>query len=387
MLLFGFMTICFMGPSGCESCLLRLGAPPAVAQLLDELAEIFFAVPHITESGGTARPRFTGTDGSQTGIASFAGNFTGITEPSGSYFAMARMPDCSLALLTGTATNSGSSGMATGTSATTNYERVLHQLAGLTTTPDAYAKGCKDPTIGISTRIGVMLERQASGPLVMATVQGYQGNNAVFILSAKSDFSTGGFTPQPGTTAASAIATADLNGDSNGDLVVVNDYNAASSYVSVLISNGDGTFKTPVNYPTAGNMSVAAVIDDVNGDGKLDIVSVSDTQQISVLLGNGDGTFQAAQSFAAPALPGQSSAMNTPILGLITADVNGDGKKDLVCSNGRCCWARGMERLRRWRRRRFRIRQRVPEALGRNWRRATLIMMARRTWWRIPARR
>jgi len=61
---------------------------------------------------------------------------------------------------------------------------------------------------------------------------------------------------------------------------------------------------------------------------------MSDTQQISVLLGNGNGTFQAARSFAAPVLPGYTSNAQTPILGMITADVNGDGNKDLVCGNG-----------------------------------------------------
>lgn len=332
--LFGCMTVGFMGIGPCEGCLLNEGIPEPLAFFLAVLVDSFLAL-NVTHGGsGTATPRFTGTDGSQTGVASFAGNFTGITPPSGSYFAMVRMPDCSLGLVAANASNNGTSGTVTGTSVISNYERTLHQLAGLTTTPDVYPKGCVDPKLGISTRIGVALQRQKSGPIVMATVQGYQSNNAIFVLNNKTDFSTGSFTPQPGTAAASAIATADLNGDGNGDLVAVNDYNAASSYVSVLINNGDGTFKTPVNYPTAGNMSVAAVIDDVNGDGKLDIVSVSDDQHISVLLGNGDGSFQAAQSFAAPALPSYAGAMNTPILGLITADVNGDGKKDIVCSNG-----------------------------------------------------
>ena len=164
------------------------------------------------------------------------------------------------------------------------------------------------------------VERQKSGPLVMATVQVYQGQQRDLHPEQQDGFSsTGAFTPLAGTAAATAIATADLNGDGNGDLVAVNDYNAASSYVSRADQQwGWDVFISPVPaMRRRGNASVAAVIDDVNGDGKLDIVSVSDTQQISVLLGNGDGTFQAAQSFAAPALPGQSSAMNTPIAGLI----------------------------------------------------------------------
>ncbi len=80
---------------------------------------------------------------------------------------------------------------------------------------------------------------------------------------------------------------------------------------------------------------MAAAIADVNGDGIPDIVAVSGDQQISVLLGNGNGTFQEpALSFAAPALPGYSSAASTPIKDLILAKVNSDGNEDIICSNG-----------------------------------------------------
>jgi hypothetical protein len=274
---------------------------------------------------------FTGSDGSQTGTASFLGNFTAIAQPSGNYFFMLRMTDCSLFQFAGSSALTGSFNIG---SYASNYEHVLHQLASLKTTDDVYPQGCVESSTGMSSRVGVALARNASGAVVFATAEGNGNNNAVFILSISADLSTTTFTSIASLTAASGLSTADLNGDGNGDLVVVNDYNATSAYVSVALGNGDGTFQTPVNYPIAGNMSVAAVIEDVNNDGKLDIVAVSDTQQISVLLGNGDGTFQAAQSFAAPALPGYTSNTYTPILGLITADVNGDGKKDIICSDG-----------------------------------------------------
>jgi hypothetical protein len=167
----------------------------------------------------------------------------------------------------------------------------------------------------------------------MATAQANGNNNGVFTLTTPSTLTGAAFSPLAGLTAASALATSDLNGDGNGDLVVVNSYNASSAYISVALGNADGTFVTSVDYAIAGNHSVAAVIDDVNGDGKLDILAASDDQHISVLIGKGDGTFSAAQSFSAP-LNGSTSAFATPILGMITADVNKDGKKDIVCSNG-----------------------------------------------------
>ena len=44
---------------------------------------------------------------------------------------------------------------------------------------------------------------------------------------------------------------------------------------------------------------------------------------VSVLLGNGNGTFQTQQTFAVPVYP----------TSVAVADVNGDGKPDLVVTN------------------------------------------------------
>jgi hypothetical protein len=319
--LFACMSVGLMGNNSCQSCtdgLRELGVPAIITDTIDS---VYRNLTGAFARGGTAKPRFVGTDGSQTGTAGFAGNFTAITQNPGTYFFMLRMPDCSLAQVVATSTLNG---QATATGQTLNYELLLHQAAGLTSTPPVYSKGCAESSTGISSRIGMAVPRNTGSLMVLAMAAGNGNNNAVFIASTNADLKSTNFTPIASMTAASALATADLNGDGNGDLVVVNGYNATSAYVSVMLGNGDGTFQTAVNYPIAGNLSEAAVIDDVNGDGKLDIVAVSDTQQISILLGKGDGTFQAATSFAAPTLPGQTSAAATPILGLITADVNGE---------------------------------------------------------------
>jgi hypothetical protein len=332
-LLFGCMSVVLMGTSQCRSCndaIIAHGVSPFMEAILDifsDYGEDAVTSP-VRAYTASPKPRFTGSDGSQTGTASFLGNFTAITEPSQTYFMMLRNTDCSLVQFVGSSSLSGSANVA---SYTTNYERTLHQLASLTTTPDVYARGCVNSSPSLSSRIAVALAKKANGTMVFANV----ATDGLYSLSLSADLSTIKFNALGGLPYAFALATADVNGDGYGDLVVVNGFGTASPNLSVLLGNGDGTFQNPVTYNIAGNQyAVAATIEDVNGDGKPDIVAVSDDQHISVLLGNGNGTFQSAMSFAAPALPGFTSSAYTPILGLIAADLNGDGKMDVVCSNG-----------------------------------------------------
>ena len=76
---------------------------------------------------------------------------------------------------------------------------------------------------------------------------------------------------------------------------------------------------------------------DVNSDGKLDVVVANyapfgDTGGVGVLLGNGNGTFQPVAIFGS----GQARATSVAV-----ADVNRDGKADLIvaylCVHSRTC--------------------------------------------------
>jgi hypothetical protein len=63
---------------------------------------------------------------------------------------------------------------------------------------------------------------------------------------------------------------------------------------------------------------------DVNGDGRPDLVVANKySGSVSVLLGNGNGTFQAAQNFS----------VGTGPVAVAVADVNGDGHPDLITAN------------------------------------------------------
>lgn len=277
------------------------------------------------------QPLVTGTNGTQTGTASFLGNFTTISAPSGA-LSVFRKSNCSLSLATGTyATEPSFTYMQTELAA--NYERTLHSEAELTTTPDVFANGCAiQPTLGFASQPGIFVGTTKTGSNVFAGIGLIYPAfvEGVYILSGTSTFALSSFQD----SSVGNLTAADLNKDGIGDLVILDSAVATTARVTVMLGNSDGTFQNGAIYPIAGNYSVAAVIDDVNGDGVPDIVAVSGDQQISVLLGNGDGTFQAAQSFAAPALPGYTSAASTPIVNLITADLRNNGKKDVISSNG-----------------------------------------------------
>ena len=283
--------------------------------------------------GALADPLLTGSDGSQTGIAKFQGNLTAISAPSGQALVLAREPDCSLSLFTGAIS---SSPHFTSTGFFADYERTLHTNAGLTSTPDTFSAGCGSAATGLGSRRGVYVGQTTTGLLVFASVyyNPMLGTNALLISSGITNFVWTSYS----FSAAGAVTTADLNGDGNGDLVIVNGNSGGtpSSQIFVLLGNSDGTFQTAVPYNVPGNASLSTVIDDVNGDGKLDIVSSSDNGQISVFTGKGDGSFNSVQSFAAPTpvYPGSTATPSTAITNLVTANLRGGGKKDIIASNG-----------------------------------------------------
>jgi hypothetical protein len=292
--------------------------------------------PHVkAHQGALAKPLLTGSDGSQTGIAKFQGNLTAITAPSGQALVLSREPDCSLSLFTGTvALASQFTYSSTGFFA--NYDRVLHTNAGLTSTPGTFTGGCVPPSNGLSSHRGVYVGQTTTGLLVFASIyfNPALGNNALLINSGTTQFASTSLS----FAASGSITTADLNGDGNGDLIIVNGNNGgtATAQIFVLLGNPDGTFQTAVPYAVPGNASISAVVDDVNGDGKLDIVASSDNGQISIFTGKGDGTFNSAQSFAAPTpvYPGSTVTPSSSLTNLITADLRGSGKKDIIASNG-----------------------------------------------------
>jgi FG-GAP-like repeat/FG-GAP repeat len=140
---------------------------------------------------------------------------------------------------------------------------------------------------------------------------------------------------------AYSVAVADVNGDGKSDLVVANWCGSGTgggctgiASLGVLLGNGDGTFQSAVTYSSGGYYALSVAVADLNGDGKADLVVTNDCQSdigqckadgtVGVLLGNGDGTFQTVVNYDSGGYFTHSVAV---------ADINGDGKPDLVVAN------------------------------------------------------
>lgn len=142
----------------------------------------------------------------------------------------------------------------------------------------------------------------------------------------------------------SATAMADLNGDGILDLVTVSRFVYGSGSVYVQLGNADGTFQPPVVYDSGGAYALGVAIADVNGDGYLDILAVNQCADTS------------CSSWGIPTgsvgvLTGNGDGTFQPTISFGTgglgsesitvADVNLDGKPDLLvpndCNNSGTC--------------------------------------------------
>jgi hypothetical protein len=126
-----------------------------------------------------------------------------------------------------------------------------------------------------------------------------------------------------------ALGVGDFNGDGKLDLAVANNGNASNGKpgtVTILLGNGKGGFRLGGTFDTGSGPDSVAV-GDFNGDGELDLAlsnyNVGRGNTVAVLLGNGDGTFQPYVSYPTGSAPES----------IATEDLNGDGILDLVTAN------------------------------------------------------
>jgi hypothetical protein len=134
---------------------------------------------------------------------------------------------------------------------------------------------------------------------------------------------TGGFT-ETGAGAApfvpGSVVAADVNDSGLDSAVALDEFNAPGTSAALLINNGHGGFGAAKTYNGGYNVA-SATVGDFNHDGNPDVVSDDTTGGNQVILASdGSGDLTQAGSFAT----GINS--QTPVV----ADFNGDGKPDIA---------------------------------------------------------
>jgi hypothetical protein len=123
-----------------------------------------------------------------------------------------------------------------------------------------------------------------------------------------------------------SIAAGDLDGDEILDLATANHSNTVAVYRGM----GGGDFAAPITYPAGGmhELPWRVALGDLDGDGDLDLVTsdsaaINTPGYLSLLFNNGNGRFAGRTLIAAGDKP----------VAVVIADINGDGRPDLISAN------------------------------------------------------
>ena len=171
----------------------------------------------------------------------------------------------------------------------------------------------------------VAADFNSDGKMDLAVANQNFGFLSVLLGNGNGTFQTEKITS--GVYAAEALAVGDFNGDGKLDLAVTNcgidnTCGDGNDQVAILLGDGDGTFQPPINFPTGTSANLLAVA-DLNGDGKLDLIVANGFSTIGVMMGNGDGTFQPHVDYNTGDGP----------FSIVVGDFNRDGVLDLAVSN------------------------------------------------------
>jgi VCBS repeat protein len=156
--------------------------------------------------------------------------------------------------------------------------------------------------------------------LVVANEGGFSDNVSVLLGNGMGSFGAATAFPVGGEQPTDVVV-ADFNGDSKLDLAVANV--GVPPGISILFGTGSGSFVPDKHY---GGAFDSMAVSDFNGDGKPDLVFGSQFQdQIKVLINEGNGGLGQVRTFVVG---------NRPTV-VAVGDFNNDGKTDVATCDGR----------------------------------------------------
>ena len=182
-------------------------------------------------------------------------------------------------------------------------------------------------TVAVGKRPGCVIAADIRGSgkvdLICANYE-YGGGKTLTILTNNGSGIFGSNTTLTAGIGPYWVIAADLKGIGKLDLVTANaGTNGNGTTLTIFTNNGSGILSSNVAL-TVGSAPDSVAAADVNGDGKLDLICANDLgNSLTVLTNKGNGTFLLKTTIAVGVGPGS----------VIAADVNGDGKADLISAN------------------------------------------------------
>ena len=170
--------------------------------------------------------------------------------------------------------------------------------------------------VGTEPQTAVFADFNHDGKLDVATVDFTSEDVSILLGNGDGTFQSA---RQFATTEdPAALVVGDFNRDGKLDIALVQYGFGVTGQLAIFLGNGDGTFNAGAAYTL--NLPYDVTTADFNGDGILDLaVADNGDNAVYVFLGNGDGTFASPVSYKAP-LPER----------VLAVDLNGDGHPDLA---------------------------------------------------------
>lgn len=149
-----------------------------------------------------------------------------------------------------------------------------------------------------------------------------RNGNSLSVLMNKGSATWDNPTTVNTATQPAGLAVGDVNKDGRPD-VVVSSYQDGT--VQLFLNNGSGGLMGSGQALMVGGGARGVNLFDFNGDGLLDLSAICENSGgAAVLLGQSGGAFASAQSYTSGSYPSMA----------LTEDLNGDGRADLIVLNG-----------------------------------------------------